>query len=206
MSNGIFKINNTGNITDSSVTLLNAGSSFIYSKNEGLSPNTGVINLDSIPGQTKYIENSLPSGVLVGRITSGIGEVENISIGNGLILTTGVLKSNPVHIYTGGTSNSTTPGTTVAELQASSNRYLSNWNMIGSAGGNVQIIITYIDNTSTTGTNGSGQFIGANAGGMVWNGGFISLSNKKVKKVRVETYGVSSSVRTACITATEVDQ
>jgi len=121
-----------------------------------------------------------------------------------------------VTVKDAGSSASTTPGTKVAEITASSGNKLVQWAINtgdqGSPNTAHRLIITYTDDTTTTidSDAGSTSSLYGNAGGVIkrnsnaLQAAITTLSAKDVKNIRVETLNVGNGVRYATLAATEV--
>jgi hypothetical protein len=116
-----------------------------------------------------------------------------------------------------GSSASGTPGTTVADIQATSTYKLVEWFVIASqtstASTQVRITVTYSDATTTTfdsaAATGTGLF--ANAAGGLRNVSAVpnlvtAFDAKDVTRVQVTTLGTGTGTRYGTVSATQVPQ
>lgn len=114
-----------------------------------------------------------------------------------------------------GTSTSGTPGTTVADLQATAGKKLIGWevlaNQTSAASTGLTVTITYSDATTITDSTGAAaasQILG-NAGGLIRStaGAYVLLTAglaKDVTRITVVTAGTGTGTRAAIISALEV--
>lgn len=113
----------------------------------------------------------------------------------------------PSVVHAEGTSSSGAAGTTVCELDAGVGYMLIAWFLVAANGsaGTSQIVITYTDLTTTTVAVGSSVFAWGQAGsiltGITGAPAVNLLSDKPVRKVRVETTGAGVTIRTGQVSA-----
>jgi hypothetical protein len=118
--------------------------------------------------------------------------------------------------------NSTTPGTLVAEIEAPTGKHLYNPAVVANSQGNsncfLRFVVTYIDNSIFISEPGNlatstQRLYWLNSSGSLIDASSTSVQNtsegfdksKKIKKVRVETFGTGSGDRAASLSALTAD-